>query len=1151
MIETLTLSLGGAVARSLLKLWLRDREIAQSVGLSLAELAERGTRNFLQKRSIVRSFDRVAEEVARKLAPFMEAEFRDVDPGEVAAAVLAAAETIDAARLDDSVLFATDLEPLRLEAALRTGKPAAAAESHLSESGTAIYDFTMREAANYIVEVVSTLPQFQARATRTLLARESTLIALVEEVLERLPDDTGFGGPGDPSRFEAQYRREVARKLDRLELFGVRTSELNQRYALSVAYIGLTASTSAPAPEEKPPKRAEGDEDRLDRVELSIEKVLSQGRRHLIRGEAGSGKTTLLQWLAVSSVRRALGESLEEWEDTVPFFIRLRRFVGTELPQPSDFPAALNASLADRMPPHWAIDQMEQGRALLLIDGVDELREDERAKAAEWLQDLVETYPEARYVVTSRPPAVADDWLDEASFSSSFLEPMDVGSIDAFIEHWHDAAKANANDDDGEELDSMAPRLQATMRLNPQIRNLATSPLLCAMLCALNRDWKGQLPRDRVELYRLGLEMLLERRDTQREVGVEDLQISRQQKEVLLQDIAFWLLINGFSDARTEDVEHLLEEKIEAMPHLKGSPGEVLKLLLLRSGLIREPVEGRIDFIHRTFQEYLTAKKIVDDRSVGLLLERAAEDQWQEVVVLAAGLGTAEISQDLISSLLSRADEEKKYRHRLQLLAVACLETTPVLPKELQEDIGRVLEGLIPPRSMSEAKAIASAGEVAVPMLAPAVGGPVATAAPTVRALGLIAGPAAMATLEKAGGDRRVTMARELLKAWDFFPTEEYAQRVLGRSPLERGELTVSDPEQLASIRHLQHLTDLSCLVRLHRQSDEWNWEVLRQVPTLRRLELAAARTLTDLRWPDGSGKELRQLSCLACSALEQVALDGLDSLESLRIFSGKALRDLPGLSTLPALRKIQLSSAPNLSEAIQFPPSLREATIGRLPHSHLEFLAQCTDLVELRIATLRQLRDISALAATTRLRQLSLTACDSLEDFSPLEGLDALVELRVRGGSLDDLDRLALPSGLVELTIARAAIGSFESVASLRRLSQLELERCDDLEVLPSLRSLEDLEEVSLVGCSSLRSLDFLAGHPSVARIDLEGCRSVRSLEPLYELPRLKWLDIRGCASQLDPTPLLSRGVRVSTGQAMPLTFPRWAKRRIRAVPS
>lgn len=1144
MIETLTLSLGGAVARSLLKIWLRDREIAQCAGLSLAELADRGTRNFLQRRSIERSFERVAEEVAGKLAPFMEAEFREVDPGEVTAAAIAAGETIDAARLDDSVLFATDLEPLRLEAALRTGKPDAVAESHLSEAGTAIYDFTMREAANYIVEVVSTLPQFQSRATQVLLERESTLIALVEEVLERLPDDTGFGGPGDPSRFEAQYRREVARKLDRLELFGVRTSEVNQRYALSVAYIGLTASTGAGAPEKESPQQAEGDEDRL---ELAIEKVLSRGRRHLIRGEAGSGKTTLLQWLAVSSVRRDLGESLAEWEDTVPFFIRLRRFVGAELPQPSDFPAALNASLGERAPPGWAIDQMEQGRALVLIDGVDELREDERARAAEWLRDLVEAYPEARYVVTSRPPAVAEDWLDEASFSSSFLEPMDVGSIDAFIEHWYEAAKVNANTDDAAELEAMATRLQATMRLNPQIRNLATSPLLCAMLCALNRDWKGRLPRDRIELYRLGLEMLLERRDTQRAVGVEDLQITRQQKEVLLQDIAFWLLINGFSDARTEDVEHLLDEKIEAMPHLKGSPGEVLKLLLLRSGLIREPVEGRIDFIHRTFQEYLAAKKIVDDRSVGLLVERAAGDQWQGVVVLAAGLGTAEIGQELISSLLSRAEEEKQYRHRLQLLAVACLETTPVLPKGLQEDIAGVLEGLIPPRSMSEAKAIASAGEVAVPMLASAAGGPVATAAPTVRALGLIGGPGAMATLEKVGGDRRVTMARELLKAWDSFPTEEYAQRVLARSPLERGQLAVNDPEQLRSIRHLQHLTDLSCMAQLHRQGDEWDWEALREVPTLRNLELARSSTLTDLCWPDGGGRELRRLSCLNCSALERIDLDGLDSLESLHMINSKALRELPGLSTLPALRTIRLSAALKLSEAVQFPPSLHRATLLGLPHSDLELLARCTNLVEAQISNLRGLRDIAALASAAHLQKLSLTACHSIDDLSPLRSLNALAELRIQRTSLDDLDRFALPSGLTELTIAQAPIVSFESVTSLSRLRRLKLEKCD-LESLPSLRSLERLEELSLADCSNLRSLEFLAGHPSLRRIDLEGCHSVRSLEPLYELPQLKWVDIRGCPSQLDPAPLLARGVRLSAGRMMSIRSRRWTKRLVRA---
>lgn len=1144
MIETLTLTVGGAVARSLLKLWFRDEEIAQSIGLSITELAERGAGNFLERRSLIRSFDRVAEEVARKVAPFLEAEFRDLDEGEVKAAVIAAQETIDAARLDDSILFATDLEPLRLEAALRAGIPNAAAERFLSTSGSSIYDFTMREAANYLAEMISTLPKFQSRATRELLERDTTLIALVEEVLERLPSDTGLGGLGDPDRFEAQYRREVARKLDRLELFGVRTNELNQRYRLSVAYIGLTASSEVP-PREARATEMPGAREQAGRIEHSIEATLTSGHRHLIRGEAGSGKTTLLQWLAVSSARREFGEMLGEWNDTVPFFIQLRRFVGEDLPQPAQFPATINRSLGERMSSHWAGQQMEQGRALVLIDGVDELREDERAKAAEWLSDLIATYPDARYVVTSRPPAVPGNWLAEAGLSPAFLEPMDVGSIDAFIEHWHDAAGANTADrEETEELGLLASRLQTTVRMNSQIRGLATSPLLCAMLCALNRDWKGQLPKDRVELYRIGLEMLLERRDVVREVGTEDLRISRTQKEVLLQSVAYWLMINGFSDAKTSDIENLLGEKIEAMPHLEGSPAEVLKLLLLRSGLLREPVEGRIDFIHRTFQEYLTAKQIVDDRSVGLLVERATEDQWQEVVTLAAGLGTEDVSQDLVRRLLERAELDEPHRHRLQLLAVACLETTPVLPKELQDEIQVVLEGLIPPRSMSEAKAIASAGEVAVPLLAAAGGGPVTTVAPTVRALGLIGGPAAMVALEEVSEDQRLTVARELVKAWDFFPTEEYARRVLRRSSLEKGALGIADPDQLASIPFLEHLTDLTCFGRSHRQGSAWDWSALARVRSLRSLTLNWAQSLADLDWPEDEGGGLESLTLVGCPEIEALQLSGLDALESLRLAENPSLADLPGLSSLPRLSALEISGSPRLSGEAEFPSSLSTLMLSGLPGRDLRKLAPCTQLRGLTLSNLSELDDINAIAHLQKLDILSLFDCKSLLDLSPIATVGKLSGLNIWGAAIESLD-YDLPDGLLALTVGMTPLASFESAPVLRNLQWLALTGCADLTELPPLGELEDLGDLVLHDCTGLRSLDFIAANPGIRRIHLEGCRGLRSLEPLHDLPRLESVDIRGCSSQLDPSALLARGVRVLTGQAADLPLPRQIRKR------
>ena len=68
---------------------------------------------------------------------------------------------------------------------------------------------------------------------------------------------------------------------------------------------------------------------------------------------------------------------------------------------------------------------------LVLVDGVDEMRREEREGMLEALKELTELFPLSRFVVTSRPPAVDEltwpawrGWLQEASFAESSLAEM-------------------------------------------------------------------------------------------------------------------------------------------------------------------------------------------------------------------------------------------------------------------------------------------------------------------------------------------------------------------------------------------------------------------------------------------------------------------------------------------------------------------------------------------------------------------------------------------------------------------------------------------------------------------------------------------------------------------------------------------------------
>lgn len=106
---------------------------------------------------------------------------------------------------------------------------------------------------------------------------------------------------------------------------------------------------------------------------------------------------------------------------------------------------------------------------------------------------------------------------------------------------------------------------------------------------------------------------------------------------------------------------------------------------------------GRIDFVHRTVQEYLAAKQAADLGDMDLLVQNAHRDTWRETVVMAAGHANEPLRRELLTGILARAHTEKRRSRALKLVAVACLETLPSVPDDLREALDRCLDDLIPP----------------------------------------------------------------------------------------------------------------------------------------------------------------------------------------------------------------------------------------------------------------------------------------------------------------------------------------------------------------------------------------------------------------------------------------------------------------------
>ena len=244
---------------------------------------------------------------------------------------------------------------------------------------------------------------------------------------------------------------------------------------------------------------------------------------------------------------------------------------------------------------------------------------------------------------------------------------MEPGQVREFVERWHTAIAQNEESQDEESaIEADCTGLQTVVASNRAIRSLSTNPLLCAMICALHRDRSGNMPRDRMELYEACISMLLERRDMERRVSMDGYPaLSLRQKQTVSEEVSYWMLRNELSEAPIEAVDKTIERILPTLGLKSLNAQSVRALLVERTGLVRQPAAGTFDFAHRTFQEYLGARAIVQYNDVGFLSQRATEDAWSEVVVLVAGHAGPQVAAKLIMSLLKRGNEEEHNRHAL------------------------------------------------------------------------------------------------------------------------------------------------------------------------------------------------------------------------------------------------------------------------------------------------------------------------------------------------------------------------------------------------------------------------------------------------------------------------------------------------------
>ncbi|MFJ8963144.1 NACHT domain-containing protein [Lentzea sp. NPDC102401] len=769
--------LGQSVALRAATEWLASHTDERTA--SLAELAAAELSKPTQRAKLQTLVEHIGHQVTEQLESALE-RFTDDD---IASSLTAVEEAMSSIDLSDAALLADDADPEVLAHRIRSSLPRA-------DLGRC-YEIALDQSCRYLVQIIRNLPSFQPRALAEVLSRATASAAMLDDVLSRLPRTSLYApqGTDNDDEFRDEYLRFICTNLDKLELLGLSMKD-RPRLALSVAYLSLTVSGQ---------KRERGnwfsEIDNHAHSGMRVESALV--KRTFVRGEAGSGKTTLLDWLAVTSARNGFTGRMKNWDGMVPFPIRLREYADDPLPtKPEEF---ISGWLSGIMPTGWVHRVLLAGKGLVLVDGVDEVPPQKRPKVREWLRELIQAFPEARVVVTARPAATDEKWLAELGFSSVELEQMSPGDVKAFLQRWHEAAEAP---------EEAQRRLLTQLESRQHLQALAASPLLCAMLCALNLGRVSELPHNRMELYAAALTMLLDLRDAER--GIARI-LTTSDKTVLLRDLAWRLQLGGLSQLPKTKVREHVTRKIRSMPNVDEDPEAILTHLLERSGVLREPIPGKVDFVHRTFQEYLAGAEAMQDGQVETLVAHAHLDSWTQTIVLACGHGQRTQVTELLTDVLARADREPRKARRLRLLAAACLETVSDVDADVCDQIDTIIrERLVPPRSDKETMSLATIGHRVLRHLPASLEELTeASAAATVRSAALVASPEAITKLAGYARDPRPNVQEALMKAWLSFDVQRYAEEVLADAPLVNGLATVESPRlfpHLCLLRHLTHV---------------------------------------------------------------------------------------------------------------------------------------------------------------------------------------------------------------------------------------------------------------------------------------------------------------------------------------------------------
>jgi hypothetical protein len=432
-------------------------------------------------------------------------------------------------------------------------------------------------------------------------------------------------------------------------------------------------------------------------------------RSIVIQAWGGYGKTTLLRhvtYIYCHQLYRQAPYSTRQGKvpKLLPVLLPFRQWQETINDEKPDLPTLIEKFHIPSLPggndlsfrrDWWAKYWLnQQSGMLIMFDGFDEVKEERRAFISQWIGQQMQKFPNAVFIVTSRPTAYRLHFDSESKLSLPFwVKPLNKQQQESFIQRWYLSYEKHisARTEHPQVITTEASRntqdLLKQLQERPELNDLAKNSLMLAIMVNLHANYRGAtLPDRRVDLYRDIIRLQLGDRPLAKKI---DLLLPLQDSQRVLQKLALFLVLES---RYAIDQDSLLKQlqKILDQCNLSVNNQAFLQQIEEVSELLVK-VDRDYEFAHRDFQSYLAACEIIETKQENLLLANWSDTEWKETLVMYASLA---YSTQLISDLFTL---EQQAAHSLAYECLKCLKAAkrridPALENALYQQLETYLK---------------------------------------------------------------------------------------------------------------------------------------------------------------------------------------------------------------------------------------------------------------------------------------------------------------------------------------------------------------------------------------------------------------------------------------------------------------------------